>query len=205
MPFTQSHQLAAALSLMVCPLFAAQAAPPPARIQVPPLTISVFNDARVPPNALAAAQEQASQIFRRAGLEVVWLRCPATNSSSTVRCADSEFPRHLHVRILPNSRGLSEDTVGVSFLSEDGTGCYADVFYESALRLHFQHGLDLGTFLGRAVAHEIGHLLLGTNSHSEGGIMRARWSRAEAVSSPQDGFSFSELESRQMREKFHAH
>ena len=30
--------------------------------------------------------------------------------------------------------------------------------------------------LGRAMAHEIGHLLLGANSHSLNGIMRGHWS-----------------------------
>ena len=30
--------------------------------------------------------------------------------------------------------------------------------------------------LGHAAAHEIGHLLLGSNSHSPFGLMRARWS-----------------------------
>jgi hypothetical protein len=32
---------------------------------------------------------------------------------------------------------------------------------------------------GYAVAHEIGHLLLGSHSHSLVGIMRARWGRKE--------------------------
>ncbi len=33
--------------------------------------------------------------------------------------------------------------------------------------------------LGHAAAHEIGHLLLGSNSHSPQGLMRARWSRQD--------------------------
>jgi hypothetical protein len=39
-------------------------------------------------------------------------------------------------------------------------------------------GLDLGTLLGRVMAHEIGHLLLGTTAHQPHGLMRARWSRS---------------------------
>jgi hypothetical protein len=31
--------------------------------------------------------------------------------------------------------------------------------------------------LSHAMAHEIGHLLLGPNSHSRNGIMRAQWNR----------------------------
>ena len=37
----------------------------------------------------------------------------------------------------------------------------------------------LGKILGHAIAHEVGHVLLGTNGHSVGGLMRARWGRAE--------------------------
>jgi len=33
----------------------------------------------------------------------------------------------------------------------------------------------MATLLGRVTAHEIGHLLLGTNSHTLAGIMRAKW------------------------------
>jgi hypothetical protein len=36
--------------------------------------------------------------------------------------------------------------------------------------------VDEGTLLGRAMTHEIGHLLLGTLDHSEGGLMRRHWS-----------------------------
>ena len=40
-------------------------------------------------------------------------------------------------------------------------------------------GVNAATLLGRAVAHEIGHLLLGTARHSAAGLMRARWSDRE--------------------------
>ena len=33
---------------------------------------------------------------------------------------------------------------------------------------------NVAVLLGRAVAHELGHLLLKTNDHSEGGLMRAK-------------------------------
>jgi hypothetical protein len=33
--------------------------------------------------------------------------------------------------------------------------------------------------LGHAIAHEIGHVLLGTIDHSPSGIMKARWETAD--------------------------
>jgi hypothetical protein len=34
---------------------------------------------------------------------------------------------------------------------------------------------ETGGLLGRAIAHELGHLLLGTTSHEREGLMRAYW------------------------------
>jgi hypothetical protein len=38
-----------------------------------------------------------------------------------------------------------------------------------------QQLVSKGQILGHAVAHEIGHLLMGTNSHSSRGLMRGNW------------------------------
>jgi hypothetical protein len=38
---------------------------------------------------------------------------------------------------------------------------------------------DPGTLLGHVIAHEIGHLLMGTSTHSPIGLMRERWSDDE--------------------------
>jgi hypothetical protein len=37
----------------------------------------------------------------------------------------------------------------------------------------------VGTILGAAMAHEIGHVLLGSNEHSRMGIMKACWGPLE--------------------------
>jgi hypothetical protein len=39
--------------------------------------------------------------------------------------------------------------------------------------------VDRSVILGHVIAHEVGHLLLGTNSHSQDGIMSAEWSGSE--------------------------
>jgi hypothetical protein len=40
-------------------------------------------------------------------------------------------------------------------------------------------GVDGATLLGRAIAHEIGHLLLASSRHAAVGLMRPEWSIAE--------------------------
>jgi len=51
-------------------------------------------------------------------------------------------------------------------------------------------GVDEATLLGRAVAHEIGHLLLGTSQHADAGLMRAHWSDRELQQGSEADWTF---------------
>jgi hypothetical protein len=42
-----------------------------------------------------------------------------------------------------------------------------------------QAGIEPGWLLGRALAHEVGHLLLGSAAHGSRGLMRAQWTLEE--------------------------
>ncbi len=44
--------------------------------------------------------------------------------------------------------------------------------------------VSLGTILGYAMAHEIGHLLLNTAGHSCRGVMKARWTAGDLAKMP---------------------
>ncbi len=176
------------------------------QVDVPQVTVSVHNDAGVPPEILMQAESQASRVFRHSGLETLWLNCPLSleNPQNPAHCGPADFPRHLQLRIAKNSLNLNEFALGISYLSADGIGCYADLFYERAWHLHQATHVDLASILGHAFAHEIGHLLLGTNSHSPTGLMRARWQPADLVSASQGILLFSTQESQQMRNKLSA-
>ena len=54
-----------------------------------------------------------------------------------------------------------------------------DHLYRSRLWLAHQAGADSRALLGRAIAHELGHLLLATTTHGPVGLMRALWSQDE--------------------------
>lgn len=169
------------LTFSLC-LLSLSLSPPPALAQPPTdnspvLQVSVFNEAAVPASIVKSAESQASFIFEKAGVQIAWLDCPQGNSASPSldRCAAANFPDHLHLHLLGASRGLNPATLGVSFLSSYGPGCCADVFYASTTALAVATGTPQPVILGHAMAHELGHLLLGTNSHSVQGLMRAHW------------------------------
>jgi hypothetical protein len=57
------------------------------------------------------------------------------------------------------------------------------------------------TLLGRAIAHEIGHLLLGSGGHPRMGLMRALWSQEELRGLRPAHWGFSPREAARMRQK----
>ena len=94
-------------------------------------------------------------------------------------CGQFEWPIHLALRIVPRSSNTKHEVFGEAFLSAEGTGCYSDVFYDRAAGLNAEWHVSLDDILGNVIAHELGHLLLGSNSHTADGIMRARWQGKE--------------------------
>ena len=170
------------------------------------VTISVHNDAGISSGTLRGAEMEASRVFRQSGIEAKWLNCPlpADGPEDPAQCRTAEFPAYLQLRIARRSRNLSDTTFGISYLSADGSGCYANLFYERIEEMHERSRVNLGSLLGDVAAHEIGHLLLGTNSHAANGIMRARWESEELGSIGTGTLSFSEAESRQMKNKLAA-
>jgi hypothetical protein len=140
------------------------------------LVVSVFNDAAVDDVSLARAEDQAAKILRRARVELVFLDCKNDASGRCLRLSDQG---HFALRIVPRSRSLRSEVFGAAFLGDDGRGTQADVFFIEVQRLGTNARVNVPELLGHVIAHELGHLMLGTHAHSASGIMRPRWEDAE--------------------------
>ena len=57
-------------------------------------------------------------------------------------------------------------------------------------------GIDARRVLGLAIAHEVGHVLLNSNTHAPGGLMRADWSRKELQRKDAASWHFLDSEAR---------
>ena len=79
----------------------------------------------------------------------------------------------------------------------------ASVYYEYALRRAKSDDaeFEVQIILGCAIAHELGHLLLGTNSHSDKGIMQPRWEPNQVRQLMMGTLLFSTEQSKLMREQ----
>lgn len=163
--------------LAAAPLALAQIPPPPTSLG-PEMSISVHNYADVPTTLLSAAEDQAREIYRRAGLETVWVNCsPKLEKIEPESCHFSDST-HLTLKISPRAFNAQvrdrADVLGTAYPDDKGVGYFAYVFYDRVQELAERQRLG-HTLLASVMAHEIGHLLLGSNSHSLGGIMSAHW------------------------------
>jgi hypothetical protein len=143
----------------------------------PTLTVLVYNTAQAAPAILAGAEREAGRILGVAGLRVVWVDCLDQHSAADAQelCHKAREPTDVALRVLPGHiQGRLQDTLfGFVF-----PPALASVYYEYAGRLASTDG-EISIMLGCAIAHELGHLLLGPNSHSGGGIMHGEWGPKE--------------------------
>jgi len=154
-----------------------QAAPPLA------ITVRVYTFTRVSPADLAAAENVASGIFRWTGVKLTWIDCPQTSREARQNpaCQFRIAPTEIAVRITADLPELAESVVGYSVpIPPSQHGYLAGIDLER-VKEHLREApeLTLGELLGLSIAHEIGHLLLGTQGHSSSGLMQARWGARE--------------------------
>ena len=175
-------------------LFAAS----PVRAADSQILVRVYDMAATDATARAAALRTAGQAMAGAGVVVDWRDCSrggAAHPCRTVRSAGE-----MVVRIMPTS--VPGATPELGFASVDPSGCatvVATVYYDMVQQVANRTGLGVEALLGRAIAHEIGHLLLRAPGHGHNGLMRPLWTDAELARNRPEDWTFSDEESRQLR------
>jgi hypothetical protein len=148
----------------------------PAKVY-PVIKILVYNITQAPGATLAGAEREAGRILLKAGVRASWFECPAGHSDTGAQavCQNGWGPNNIGLRILvkptTSSNRFQGDHLGFAVFP-----ALASVYYDDNLRFTGDDaGLGLPMILGCFIAHEIGHLLLGSNSHSKQGVMQAEW------------------------------
>jgi len=95
---------------------------------------------------------------------------------------------------------LRWDEVGRFMLaSDDAFGTIADIYTDRLTDLTCGRKWALGPILGELIAHEIGHLLLGPDSHCTGGIMRPHWGERDLEEAQRGQMLFTAQQAERMR------
>jgi hypothetical protein len=163
----------------------------------PTLTVLVYNNAQASAVILAGAEREAGRILGVAGLRAVWLDCLDQHSAVDAQelCHKAREPTDVVLRVFPGhiQNRLQDTLFGFTFHP-----VLASVYYEYAVRLAKSDD-EVPIVLGCAVAHELGHLLLGPNSHSAGGIMRGEWGPKQLQLTLMGGPLFTSQQSKVIR------
>ena len=130
-----------------------------------------------------AALDVAASIVSAASVEVVWRSCegpartpdscaaPLASGELALRLVRSSHTSDDHRRELPLGDALIDTAAGA--------GVLATVYVDRVDRVAALSGVDKRALLGRAIAHELGHLLMATSAHGTSGLMRSVWSQSE--------------------------
>ncbi|HEY1306106.1 MAG TPA: hypothetical protein VGF24_21280 [Vicinamibacterales bacterium] len=158
-----------------------------------------------------AAIRTAAAILDEAGVAAEWHDC--TDGISRA-CQHPGPVRDLIVRIMPATTTLHPQSAAevranlensdfrLGFAVVDPvrhTGAMATIFHDQVESVARRSGVDGSELLGRTLAHEIGHLLLGVRGHSRTGLMRAVWTDAELTMNRRDDWVFTAPDHRRLK------
>ena len=158
---------------------------------------------------LSPALAAAAAILEDAGIAVTWVSCDVVfvqrdDSACLAPLAANELAIRF-VRLPPHPAEPDVVTLGDSFIDTRlRTGSLATIYVNRVATLAGRCGMDVQTLLARAMAHEIGHLLLGTSAHASSGLMRAAWSQAALRRERADDWRFTPRDGQAMREAVRA-
>ena len=124
------------------------------------------------------ALDVARDVLAMASVDVGWTIC------GPGECLTPE-PAALKIRIVQSAGARVRDPrrcLGDALIDRrTKRGVLATVFVDRTERLAGDLRIDHQALLGHTIAHELGHLLLATTTHSKVGLMREAWSREELI------------------------
>jgi hypothetical protein len=156
------------------------------------LVVRIYDAYDVPEDHLARARTTVEGIMMKgAGVAVTWPACP---------CLSRVSASELVVRIAAASPANPPAALGISLVDvASRAGTLATVFADRVYAMAATAGVDAGELLGRVIAHEIAHLLIGTRDHSARGLMRGGWKASELAEHRPSDWLLSRAEGHEIR------
>jgi hypothetical protein len=153
------------------------------------VTVRVYHNGVVTESDETQALRTAARILAAADVIPRWTHChPGAPDAS---CAQPLGPDELSLRLthtrrlVPQGRAVA---LGDAFLGARAA-TLATVYLERVDDLARRSHADASTLLGRAIAHELTHLLTGNGRHATTGLMRPIWLAAELTRERADDWS----------------
>jgi hypothetical protein len=159
------------------------------------ITVLIYNPAAVPERTLARAEKTATAILTTAGVSLIW-------RSARAEDADPR-PAEIALHLLPGRPPrLHADAAGFAVLRQDPAGeSYAGISYPAVVDTANWTDGEVPVVLGAALAHEIGHVLLASGSHSAAGVMSARLRAPEVFAASRGELRFTPREAARIQKE----
>jgi hypothetical protein len=137
----------------------------------PELKIRVYDFPGLPNGTLREAYLEATRMLKPVPIHLKWVECtlPALSSECTSPQLASDMTVRVVAKVLPPATATA---LGLAAWSGDDAAAF--IFYDRAMALRTSTR-SISSILGRVMAHEITHLLLGSQDHAEVGLMRGQW------------------------------
>lgn len=175
---------------------------PDGQTKPPLLVVRFYNYAGVSAGILAVANKESVRIFREAGIELSWAPCAvsdrdfedspakfaACRQASDAPIVRIEAPSNAHP--VPPRNGSPAGTAHQDQIM---------VSYDRVEQVHADFNIPRSTLLGHVLAHELGHFLLGENSHASDGIMIASFREQDLRRAERGKLLFTEEQAARMR------
>ena len=158
------------------------------------VTIKVYDIYGLSASTRQEALAVAASTLEHAGVQAIIVDCSSRLAATPCKTglADGEIILRIHRYPKDGAHVLGEAIVRGASGPNTVATVYAAAIAERARR----DGTSLATIVGRVSAHEIGHLLLGANSHSLHGLMRPKWDVTRAGA---DDWLFSSVDADTIR------
>ena len=155
------------------------------------LIVRTYDPSGLLTGRVVAARQPADEILRHAGVSVRWRHCdfPDWVGSTNERVCDRRVGANdVVIRIAAAPATAAARTLGFTYIDHSADRSWlATIFADRLTEMANRVGVKPELLIGRAIAHEVGHLLLETATHTRRGFMRAVWSDAMLTrSSPGD-------------------
>jgi len=164
------------------------------------VTVYVFNSVHIPASDLIRAETLAARIFEKAGIQIDWKAGPTTRDVDGPPMGEAWNPANLQLRIRKSSTvrgvGVTSEAMGFILTMEKND---AVVLFDEIKNRAAMLNVDPIVPLGVTMAHEMGHLLLHSATHSITGVMKPRWLVADLVAAERGHLTFNREEGRSLQ------
>lgn len=169
------------------------------------ISVQVIDQVGLPEKEWRLAQQTAGKLFQSAGLSVNWVHCLWNPNTASGNCPQAATPDKLNLVMVSEQTAMRLQAparvFGTALMAPEGSfGSRGYIYYgRIQSKCAEEHDINEALLLGAIIAHELGHLLLGPNSHSPTGIMKPDLERSDMTGTPLAWLRFSDRQRETLR------